>query len=382
MKDTIVLIAVGLAIWGCQVQQPILDDSAQIAIPEGKEKGLPAMSYKNGSIERYPEDFEYWSSTSDELLLSKQSDTLKVFSNFTGDQYNFFSRKIPPLNFSSSSVLRVRAKAEGGSSPILRIALRDYNGLLAHEPVAEAKILNDGKYKEYFFDFSNKWLQTYPDTAKVDSTMINEILFFLNPGEPEYSGKLFIKEIQVVNYSRNTKAKQRVIDDFETRKLMGWWNGDKIALDLLEGNKNQMIVSVQGAGPGFENFGKDFTSKDISKYHIIKVKAKSEGEGAPELRIDLKDSQGKSTNIAPVASIIGAEGYKEYYFNYSGKYKQQWPEVAEVDSSSIVGFTCFVNGGKAPYSGKIFIQSIELVTEKMVRLKEDQEDAEGKEKGR
>lgn len=357
----------------CQVQQPILDDTDQVALPEGKESGLPAMDYKGGRIEQYPEDFEYWSATSDALIISKETDTLKIFSNFTGEQYNFISRKIPPLDFSTSSVLRVRARAEGGSSPILRIALRDFNGTLAHEPVSESKILNDGKYKEYFFDFSNKWLQTYPDTARVDSSMINEILFFLNPGAPEYSGKLFIKEIQVVNYARNSKAKQRIVDDFETRNLMGWWNGDKVALEILEGNKNQMIVTSQGAGPGFENFGKDFPARDISKYDIIKVKAKSEGEGEPELRIDLKDAQGKSTNIAPVANIISGDGYKEYYFNYAGKYKQQWPAESLVDSTSIVGFTCFVNGGKTPYTGKIYIESIDLVTEKMVRLKEEEE---------
>lgn len=240
----------------CLAPKPqYLDDNDQLAVLEPKEKGLPVLLYRSGLIDDFQEELDNWSSTNEDLLLTRSRDTFKVFSTFTGDSYNFINRKTIPLDFSTMPVLSIRAKAEGGSSPILRASLKDANGYIAHEPPVENKILNDGKYRTYYFDFSRRWKQSFPDTAVVDSTLITDILFFINPGGPEYHGKIMVKEVRAVNVGR-AKPKEKIIDDFETR-FLAWWTDPKIKISIKEANSNSLLVEYDSVGPGYENFGRE-----------------------------------------------------------------------------------------------------------------------------
>lgn len=349
-----------------EVKQPILDDSAQLAIPEGKESGMSALRYKGGSIDDFQEDIEDWNSTSEGILLVKNLDTFKVLSTFSGDKYGFFSRKVPPLDFSTATVIKIRAKADGPSSPLLQLALKDYKGIIAHDPPVGNKILNDGKFRDYYFDFKDKWRQSYPDNQNVDSSLITEVLFFINPGGPEYNGYLFIQEVRAVNVAKNNRSNLKIIDNFEGRG-MEWWTHENIKIQKLEGNKNSLEITSEGVGPDYENFGREFEKKDMSRLPIVKVRARSipeEGEKEPDLRIDLKDGDGKITNASPVVQKIEASSkFKDYYFSFKDNFYQMWPDSSEVSMKDITGVTCFINAGGDPYNGKIIIESLDLISE-------------------
>jgi len=56
--------------------------------------------------------------------------------------------------------------------------------------------------------------------------------------------------------------------------------------------------------------------------------------------------------------------FKNYYYNYAGKYDQTYPDVQTVDPSGMRDVIFFVNPGGEPYTGKIFIDEIEVITEK------------------
>jgi hypothetical protein len=54
-------------------------------------------------------------------------------------------------------------------------------------------------FADYYFDFTDKYEQSWPNAQKVTPTSIAEILFFINPGGSAYTGILYIDEIKVIS---------------------------------------------------------------------------------------------------------------------------------------------------------------------------------------
>jgi hypothetical protein len=363
-----------------------LDDSAQLALNELPDKGTPALSNNKGFLDNFNRDISmWWVSNNTKVRLFRIGDTLKVdLKEAGGNGYESWGREFKMSDFSASPVIKVRARFEGKTSPVLRLSLKDINSYDANFDAPTIK-LKEGGYQDYYFNFKDRWKQSWPDEKIVDVAAIREITFFINPGAENWTGTIYIDEIKPVKAEdipdkngENTNSTQvnssnvkdtvsgtvkaqendlpQLIDDFKN-EIYNWWAGsDKIKL-MKEGET--LKVELKDVGPGFENWGRDFKAINFRKIPIVKIRMKASGEKPALLRIDLKDADGSVTNAKP--SIVKFEtgtDFVDYYFDFTGKFEQSYPNVKTVNPSEITELVFFVNPGGELYTGTIFIDEI------------------------
>lgn len=136
-----------------------------------------------------------------------------------------------------------------------------------------------------------------------------------------------------------------------------WWSDSKYTISKIG---SAMKVKANGVGPSYEPFGVEFDELDFSQAPFLKVKIKI-AEGTtdfPALRIDLKDDKGMQTNGAPASAILDSAGYKIYIYDYFKKFKQTYPDNADVNDKKITGIQAFVNPGGKAWKGTFFIDEI------------------------
>lgn len=350
----------------CTVEQPVLDDSNQLAVEEEADKGTPVLQSNKGVVEDFSAEIWSWWVGNDQLTLSKKGDTLKVVAKNVGPKYTPFGREMSLLDFSQGPILKIRMRAEGETAPLVGISLKDVNTFDTNADRPKAKIKVNTGYADYYFDYTDRWKQAWPNMQKVDETMIREIMFFINPGGAEWTGTLYIDEIKAISPDAMPKVAATVggtIDDF-SEEIYSWWSSsDKI---MLERKDEKLNITLTDVGPGYETMGRAIEAMNFNAgAQIIRVKAKAEG-AVPDLRIDLKDKSGIVTNASPVINKIEVTSdFKDYFYNYKGKYTQVWPEAQKVNADAIQEILFFVNpgGNPAPYTGKIIIDEMEVITE-------------------
>ncbi len=358
-----------LAFTACTVEQPVLDDSNQIAVEEEADKGTPALLANKGTMDDFSGEIYSWWVGNDQLALSKKGDTLKVVAKNVGPKYTPFGKEFGLLDMKDAPVLRVRMRAEGANAPLVGISLKDVNAYDTNADRPKAKVKVSNEYSDYYFNYNEKWKQSYPNNQKVDETMIREIMFFINPGGAEWTGTLYVDGIVAMKESDMPKVEVAAggyIDDF-SEEIYSWWSGsDKIALE----RKNDILnITCVEAGPGYETFGKDINPVNMAgESHILRVKARAE-TASPDLRINLKDKSGLVNNEFPIVIKIDvSEEFKNYYYDYSGKWTQSWPDAQKLNPEIIQSVLMFVNPGGQPaaYTGKIYIDEIEVISEKQM----------------
>jgi hypothetical protein len=149
---------------------------------------------------------------------------------------------------------------------------------------------------------------------------------------------------------------ETVLFDFKG-SLGEWWKDGKYSMMKVG---NSMKVKASGVGANYEPFGIETDQMDFSKAPFLKVKMKVE-EGTtdfPVLRIDLKDSKGMQTNASPASVIIDSAGYRIYIYDFFKKFKQTYPDNADVNAREIVGIQAFINPGGKPWTGTFYIDEI------------------------
>jgi len=351
------------------VEVPVLDDKHQLAVEEDPDRGTPVLLANKGVLDDFGGEIWSWWIGNDQLTLSKKGDTLKVVAKNVGPKYTPFGKEFGLLDMREAPVLKVRMRAEGTTSPLVGISLKDVNAYDTNADRPKAKIKLTSEYVDYYFNYNEKWKQGWPTPVKVDETMIREIMFFINPGGAEWSGTLYIDGITAVKESDLPKVETTAggyIDDF-AEEIYSWWSSsDKVALE----RKNEaLVVTCDAAGPGYELFGKGIDPVNMAgEHHVLRVKAKAVGD-TPHLRINLKDKSGFVNNEAPIVIPIQVtEEYKNYYYNFGGTWKQSWPDAQDVKAESIQEVLIFVNTGgqPGPFTGTILIDELEIITEQQM----------------
>lgn len=419
IKLSLLLIVVATA---CKHFEPqVLDDSHQIAIEEGEQKGMPPKSFNNGYIDDFNGDISPWWSASPDLIVTKKGDTLRVESKNVGSKYVPFGKGFAAVDLSGSPVLRVKMRYEGNLAPNVRIDLQDIYGKSADQVPAQR--LRKGGFRDYYFNYDGKWKQFWPVAEPVDGRAISKISVFINPGAADWTGTLYIDEIQIVNVSDipakktasadttkaptvavNTPADTStttaktitnaagtdsvktttsnvttpvpvnkdavnmpvsatavLIDDF-SKDINPWWSGSESKIAISK--EGEMLkVELKAAGPAFETFGRGFDKIDFTKTPIVKVRVKNEGVKPTTLRVDIKDSEGFSTNAKPIAiKLQSGTDFVDYYYDFTGKFEQAWPNVQKVSPQSIVELLLFVNPGGEAYTGTMYIDEIKAIS--------------------
>jgi hypothetical protein len=273
--------------------------------------------------------------------------------------------------------------------------------------------------EEYYFNYTNKWKQSWPDKKDVNPKAIAEILFFVNPGQANWTGTLYIDDIDIITAAempseeeikrrrRAARAKAEgqapsettapkaeskpseepkteqpaetkpvetgkaqdksqvagvaVIDNFEG-EISGWWKSSEEKIKL--GTENgKLIANLDQVGPGIESFGKSFSKIDFEKTPVVKVRFKAEGNEVGDLRVDIKDVDGFSTNSKPNIKLfeIGTD-FVDFYYDFTGKFDQTYPNVQRVNPSSIIEVIFFVNPGGSAFTGKLIIDEVSAIS--------------------
>lgn len=145
---------------------------------------------------------------------------------------------------------------------------------------------------------------------------------------------------------------------------IGSWVASNAAKMNVYSKGDTLLFGLQGAGPQWEELVLNLPPTDFSKHQHIVVECKIDGIMIPKMRIDLLDENGRITNSKPQElKIAPKRGLLRYDFNFEGAFYQNWPFKGEVDATRITKVRVNVNGGGAPYYGKIYISNIMAVKE-------------------
>jgi hypothetical protein len=145
----------------------------------------------------------WWKGTEEVYDYEKTEDEeLKVKITGAGSStsakgHQCFGRQFDAVDFTKTPVVKLKMRAEGGA-PKVRIDLKDANGMVTNSSAVVKTVPAGGNMVEYCFDFSNKWKQTWPSNDVVDPVEIVELLIFVNPGGPAFTGTLYLDDLNAV----------------------------------------------------------------------------------------------------------------------------------------------------------------------------------------
>lgn len=151
------------------------------------------------------EIWSWWDSNPEnwERKWDSENEILVVKCKNVGKDYDTFGRQFDPLDFSKTPVIKLRMKYEGETAPKVRIDVKDYDGKTTngHEVV---KTLKSGDWTTYYYHIS-KWEQGWPNKDVVDPIEIVEMLVFVNPGGPDWSGTIYLDDVHAIPASEMPK---------------------------------------------------------------------------------------------------------------------------------------------------------------------------------
>lgn len=177
----------------------IADVSTPIVI---KEKSGSAM------IDDFSGELNHWwESNKSKIKIDKSGEQLKVALNGVGPAFDSFGKSFSSIDFTKTPVLRVKVKAEGEQPGDLRVDLKDVNGFVTNSK-PNVKVFKVGtEFVEYYFDFTEKFLQNYPNVQTVNASNIIEVVFFVNPGGKAFSGTIYLDDIEAISLEQFKKVK-------------------------------------------------------------------------------------------------------------------------------------------------------------------------------
>jgi hypothetical protein len=125
--------------------------------------------------------------------ISYVGEDMIVNCNGTGIRYERFEKEIATTKASKLSFV---AKYEGNMPPYIRFDLTDANGFVTNRKPGMVR-LQQGGYKLYTIDFSDRARQSYPSQTDVDLARIVKIDGLVNPAFMPFEGTIFIKSIEL-----------------------------------------------------------------------------------------------------------------------------------------------------------------------------------------
>jgi hypothetical protein len=418
-----------LAAFSCKNFQTMeLTDEHQLALEEPPEKGIPANKYKGGKLFTFDGPINKWWVANSKLSIERVGDTLKVQMKDCGLKYECWGTELDELlDFTESDVLKVTARATGSNStPALGISLKDTDGNDTSLDRPTNRIELSDEYVEYYYNYNRKWTH-WEGKRAVDASGIIEILFFVNPGQMNWTGTIFIDKVEVITQEempsadeikklrrerRDAKrkaeqevqpkeepaiesedktnnnsevegkasipqsdniaevatpvvvkkqAKSGIVENFAA-DISNWWKSSDSKIQFKKGESN-LTVQLKDVGPAFESFGKNFDRIDFTKTPVLKVKLKNNGELPGDLRIDLKDVNGFVTNSKPNVKVFSTgTDFVDYYFNFTEKFFQEYPNVQIVNPESIIEVVFYVNPGGKAFNGNLTIEEVSTLS--------------------
>ncbi|WMJ75166.1 hypothetical protein RCC89_18645 [Cytophagaceae bacterium ABcell3] len=139
------------------------------------------------------EIWSWWDSGSEKWDRERDGEVLKVKAKGVGKDYECFGKQFDPIDFTKNPVMRLKIKSDEDVK--VRIDLKDVDGFVANAKPIVKTIEKSDEFQTVEFDFTGRWTQSWPDKQEVDAVEIVELLVFLNPGGPAFSGTVWMDDI-------------------------------------------------------------------------------------------------------------------------------------------------------------------------------------------
>lgn len=173
-----------------------------------------------------------------------------------------------------------------------------------------------------------------------------------------------VMAVVAMNFSANA---QKVIDNFEKPGVWSWWGSSAIKVAQED---ESLKVTITNAGDksidgGYSTFGRDHSMEtlDFSETPVVKLRIKCDKDINIRLNVkDIDDYVNNEKNI--VLPVKGGADYEDLYFDFTGKWKQNYPNDADVDNEEIKEFLLFANPGGTPMSATCWIDELAVLEEK------------------
>ena len=243
-------------------------------------------------------------SNSDVYSLSHKEGALFADCRGAGSGWQSFGMGFSMTALGEKPLIQIKAKVIGEQAAQLRVDLVDFSGNVTNGDAIEFTITNDGIYRLYTFDYQDKMFQGWPTATKVDNRYLNELMFFLNPGGPDFTGKIFIDEVKILDASTAKEWKlplghkvdssaQYTLFNPSTSNNTWWAKNDKATIELstsaltIKPLENSLLI-----GTGVDPI-------DVFMHSKLDLEV-SRALGA-KIQLQLMDNKGVKTSImAPI----------------------------------------------------------------------------------
>ena len=357
MKKYFGALCIAAITFSCvNVQQIDLDGNATSGADSTKNKQfVSALANDNGNISM---DWK-----SDDTKISITNDSEQVGLSFVDVKRTSFYHDFDGVDFRGGLAVRIEARVIEGEEVKLRLLMTDGEGLITNGKTIDNKVSNTEDFRPYFFRLKGAFIQTFPELANVNGADIHRLAFVVSPTGKAVTGKMEIKSVKIVSDGEvfGTKklvgegGKGAVVYNADSKFSAADWSMEAgYSLSQVGGD---LVVNATGVGPRYESFSK---SIPVTNAQMLKVVLKYEGDVQPFIRFDIEDVNGFVSNRKPAMVRALPGDYKEYVFDYSDRLRQAYPKQVDVDGSRIVKISGFIDPAYVPFTGTVYIKSIEL----------------------
>lgn len=156
------------------------------------------QEYNGGTLDDFSKGISRWNTSHGNLGLDIKGDTLAIYADNVGPNWEECYRDFSPLDFSGHQVIVIRAKIDGWRVPLIRLDLIDKGGNITNAKPQMVKVAPNTGYQDYVFRYKDAFKQNWPAKGIVDSTQITRLRFNINGGKEPYSGTIYFDDIRVV----------------------------------------------------------------------------------------------------------------------------------------------------------------------------------------
>lgn len=282
------------------------------------------------------------------------------------------------VDATSTNKIYIRAKASNVGTQ-LRMDLQDTGGFATSQASLTKTLTTEFMVLE--FDFTNNFIDGgYGGTScstgpcNVDGTMIEQLIFFINPGAGGFGGSVVIDYIAFGEEPDAVIVSDIFQDHFEQDSSINAFTfigqGYTVAVDT-----DNSEVNITGDGTIamwdpltyiFRNPSTlDTIDIDVSENNKLYIKAKSSVEGTA-LRLDLQDIDGFVTTEGSITKILDTE-YQVFEYDYTGVLKDlgfggtpctESTAPCPVDPTRIADIVMFIEPGVGEFLGTVSIDYI------------------------
>ncbi len=142
-----------------------------------------------------------------------------------------------------------------------------------------------------------------------------------------------------------------LIENFNDNVLDAGWKSVPSSVFSLTEENEELKVTANNAGPGWNNLEFSFRPQNISANPVIQLKIRNLQSFS--LRIDIVDANGQSNNSQPLSRTIAASNdYVNHVLDFSSN-------LGSVNATQIAKIVIFVNPGQSPgYTGTFYIDDL------------------------